>query len=271
MTLEESLVLNIEHYIRAQSLEEAYTLCQDKRNVVLGGMLWLKMQSRTVGGAIDLCDLGLDTIEETEKEYRLGAMVTLRQVELHLGLNRLTRGAMARCLSPIVGVQFRNLATLGGSLYGRFGFSDVLTLFMALEAKVELYHGGVVTVEEFAGMPKGLRDILVRVILPKRPMQVAYLAQRNQATDVPVLTCALVHEGETVRCAIGARPNKAVLYRDDEGILSQGITEERARAFVQSIAERATFGDNLRAKAAYRKAICPVLIRRGLLSMAEEG
>ena len=53
-------MLTIGQYVRPASLDEAYALCQKKNNVVLGGMLWLKMQRRTVGTAIDLCDLGLD-------------------------------------------------------------------------------------------------------------------------------------------------------------------------------------------------------------------
>lgn len=135
-------MLTIQNYVRAGSLEEAYALCQKKNNVVLGGMLWLKMQRNRVDTAIDLSGLGLDQIEETGSEYRLGAMVTLRQLELHPGLDRLTQGAMAESVRHIVGVQFRNLATVGGSVFGRFGFSDVLTLLLALEARVVLYHGG---------------------------------------------------------------------------------------------------------------------------------
>ena len=47
-------------YVRAQSLDEAYELYQKKPNFVLGGMLWLKMKNKTLGTAIDLCDLGLE-------------------------------------------------------------------------------------------------------------------------------------------------------------------------------------------------------------------
>ena len=135
-------MLTIKRYVRAQSLDEAYTLCQKRANVVLGGMLWLKTQNRTVDTAIDLSDLGLDTIEETPDAYRIGAMVTLRTLEQHPGLNELTRGALADSVRSIVGVQFRNLATVGGSLYGRFGFSDVLTLFLALDAMVDCTTAG---------------------------------------------------------------------------------------------------------------------------------
>ena len=51
-------------YVRAQSLDEAYELYQKKPNFVLGGMLWLKMKNKTLGTAIDLCDLGLDRIDK---------------------------------------------------------------------------------------------------------------------------------------------------------------------------------------------------------------
>ena len=94
-------MLTIGQYVRPESLDEAYALCQKKSSVVLGGMLWLKMQHRSVGTAIDLCGLGLDRIEETETGYRIGAMVPLRALETHAGLAVLTQGAMAEALRHI--------------------------------------------------------------------------------------------------------------------------------------------------------------------------
>ncbi|MFQ9471820.1 MAG: FAD binding domain-containing protein [Oscillospiraceae bacterium] len=85
-------MLTIDQYVRAESLEQAYELCQKRNHVVLGGMLWLKMQDRKVGTAIDLCGLGLDRITETERAFELGAMVPLRALETHEGLNAMTRG-----------------------------------------------------------------------------------------------------------------------------------------------------------------------------------
>ena len=98
-------MLTIDQYVRAESLEQAYELCQKRNHVVLGGMLWLKMQDRKVGTAIDLCGLGLDRITETERAFELGAMVPLRALETHEGLNAMTRGAFARSVEHIVGVQ----------------------------------------------------------------------------------------------------------------------------------------------------------------------
>ena len=62
-------MVTIQNYVRAKSLEEAYELNQKKGNCILGGMLWTKMQNRMIQTAIDLCDLGLNEIEETEEEF----------------------------------------------------------------------------------------------------------------------------------------------------------------------------------------------------------
>lgn len=262
-------MLKIKNYIRPQTLDEAYQLCQKKSNVVLGGMLWLKMQNRTVNTAIDLCDLGLDTIEEDENCYRIGAMVTLRELETHKGLNAMTQGAFSEATKHIVGVQFRNSATIGGSLYGRFGFSDVLTLFQVLNAKVRLHHHGVMSIAEFANLPRGVRDILVEVIVPKQDMKVVYLSQRNTATDFPVVACALSCIDTKYTCAIGARPAKAIAFTDEEGILSQGVTEESAKAFGEFISNHTAFDSNMRGSAIYRQKVCSVLVRRAVLALEE--
>ncbi len=262
-------MLKISNYVRAQSLEEAYTLCQKKNNVILGGMLWLKMQNRSVNTAIDLCDLGLDTIEETDDSFSIGAMVSLRALEVHPGIAALTQGAMEEALKHIVGVQFRNVATVGGSIYGRFGFSDVLTIFSVLDAKVELYHHGIMDLAGFAALPRNTRDVLVRIILPKTTKKVVYLSQRNTATDFPSLACAISEQEGRYLCAIGARPAKAVVFIDDTGILKGGITEESAAAFGAYIAGQTEFDSNLRGSAAYRRRICAVLVRRGLMKLLE--
>ena len=159
-------MMTIREYKRAESLEEAWQLNQKKPNRILGGMIWLKMETINVGTAIDLSGLGLDTIEENEEGFSIGAMVTLRQLEQHPGLAAYTHGAMREAVRHIVGVQLRNLATVGGSIYSRFGFSDVLTMFLAMDCDVELYKGGILPLQEYAHRPYD-RDILVRLIVKK--------------------------------------------------------------------------------------------------------
>lgn len=142
-------MVTIQNYVRVKNLEEAYTLNQKKGSMILGGMLWTKMQDRTIQTAIDLCELGLDRIDENADAFFIGAMVSLREIELHEGLYAYTQGAVRDALKDIVGVQFRNLATVGGSIWGRFGFSDVLTMFLAMDTYVELFQGGIIPLQEF--------------------------------------------------------------------------------------------------------------------------
>ena len=261
-------MITIQNYVRAESLEQAYELNQKKSARILGGMLWLKMAKNTVGTAVDLSGLGLDTIEETGEGFSIGAMVTLRQLEQHPGLNACTGGAFAKALAPVVGVQFRNMATVGGSVWSRFGFSDVLTLLLALDTTVELYKGGLIPLETFAAMPYD-RDLLVRVHIRKTPGRVAYEAMRIQRTDLPVLTCAVSDMGG-VRAVIGARPGKPVVLRDEKGLLVGGISEESAAAFAADVAARVPVGANSRGSAAYRTHLAEVLTRRCVLGLGGE-
>ena len=230
------------------------------------GMLWLKMSDNTVGTAVDLCRLGLDTIEETEEAFSIGAMTSLRQMELHQGLNRYTRGMAARALGDIVGVQFRNMATVGGSVWGRFGFSDVLTFLLSLDTWVELYKGGLMPLETFVFLKRD-NDILVRIHIRKKPGVFVYQAMRNQRTDFPVLTCALSCVQGEYRAVIGARPGKAMVLGDEEGLLAEGISQESAQAFAAYAANRTPTGTNLRGSAAYRTHLAEVLLRRNLLEL----
>jgi CO/xanthine dehydrogenase FAD-binding subunit len=256
-------MITIQKYVRAQSLEEAYTLNQNKRNRIVAGMMWIRLGKGSVGTAIDLCDLGLDKIEENDESFSIGATVSLRALEQHDGLNKYTGGAVKNALKDIVGVQFRNMATVGGSIWGRFGFSDVLTVLLALDTYVELYKGGTVSLEEFVKM-KYDSDLLVRVIIKKSPAKIVYTSMRNQRTDFPVLACAVSCVNGEYRASIGARPARAMLLRDENGTLTDGITKESAKAFARYVAESTPTSGNLRGSADYRTHLVRVLTERSV-------
>ena len=262
-------MFHAKEYVKAESLEQAYELNQKRSNVLAGGMMWLKMSSGNRNTVIDLSGLGLDQIEETEDEFRIGCMCSLRQLELHKGLNQYFDGAFRECTRWIVGTQFRNSATVGGSVFGRFGFSDVLTMLLALDTEVELFKGGRVCLSDFVKMPKD-RDILVRIIIKKTPLKVSYLSHRNTKTDFPVLACCIRLSENGVRAVYGARPAKAFLLEDEEGLLAgmETMSSEEKKTAVQEFADYAarkvpTFG-NMRGSAEYRTLLVKVLTTRAL-------
>lgn len=259
-------MLTFNKYQQVESLEEAYELNQKKANKIIGGMLWMKMGTRNIGTAIDLSGLGLDKIEETEEGFSIGCMTSLRDLEMHPGLHAYTNGAMKESVRHIVGVQFRNVATVGGSIFGRFGFSDVLTMFMALDSYVELYKGGIVPMDKFARMERD-NDILVRILVKKTPLDTVYMSQRNTKTDFPVLACAIAKSDVGIKAVIGARPYKAYAIMDEEGFLKEGINEESAKAFSAYVAKNVRTGSNMRGSREYRSHLIQVLVRRACLQL----
>ncbi|WP_455501529.1 FAD binding domain-containing protein [Gemmiger sp.] len=251
-------MITIREYACPATLEEAWQLNQKRTNRVLGGMLWLKMEKIGVGTVIDLSALGLDRIEENDAEFAIGAMVSLRALETNAALNAYTHGAVREAVRHIVGVQFRNCATVGGSVWGRFGFSDVLTLLLALDCDVELYKAGRMPLAQFVNLPYD-RDILTHVYIKKTPgLAVHYQSVRATQTDFPILTCAAARTAVgTYRFAVGARPMKAIL-----------VCPDAAPADLPAAVQAAVpTGSNMRGSAAYRSHLAGVLAKRAVQAL----
>ena len=260
-------MLKIKSYVKVNSIEEAYELNQKKTAIVLGGMVWLKMGNRNISTAIDLSGLGLDGIQETDEEFVIGCMTTLRELEIDKRLNEYTQGAMKESVRHIVGVQFRNCATVGGSIWGRYGFSDVLTMFLGMDTWVELYNAGKIPLTEFVDRKKD-NDILVNIIVKKQPLRVCYMSQRNTKTDFPVLTCAAAKTEAGYRFSIGARPGKAVLFELADADIQAADVENMAENAAKCVKEQVETGSNTRGSAEYRKHLAGVLVRRAVCKLA---
>lgn len=266
-------MLTINNYVKAKSLEEAYELNQARNARVMGGMMWMRLGNAKVQTIIDLSDLELNQIEETDHVFRIGAMCTLRQLELHEGLKEMYGDSIAESVRHIVGVQFRNQATVGGSIYGRFGFSDVLTCLLALDTFVELYEGGTIRLSEFVKRKRD-KDILVSVIIRKSDRKLRYDSMRQTKTDFPVLSCAVVtgpvHGKETWYFSVGARPMKAEVL-EKEWTIPEDISREQLEVYAKEAASEFTYGTNMRGSAKYRQHLAEVLILRAMRSILAEG
>ncbi|MDO4555084.1 MAG: FAD binding domain-containing protein [Lachnospiraceae bacterium] len=260
-------MFTIRKYVLASDLSEAYELKKKNRNnVILGGNLWLKMGDRNIQNGIDLSGLGLDQLEEEGDSFCIGCMCSLRELETNEALNHYFNGAIKEALRHIVGVQFRNCATVGGSLFPRFGFSDVLTIMLALDSYVELYDRGVIPMKEFSQLPVD-NDILSTVFIKKDDRKVSYQCHRITETDFAVLTCAVAEKDGKYSVVLGARPAKAVLIDDVE--LLDPWDEEQVEAFAETVTGKTEFDSNMRGSREYRQALSKILIRRGIEEIRE--
>lgn len=260
--------MNFHRYVCPADLNEAWCLSQAKGSRIIAGGMWIRYQKRPFETAVDLSGLGLDRIEDRGSCFRIGAMVTLHALETDEPLNRLTGGAFRTALERIVGVQFRNAATVGGSVHGRFGFSDLLPLLLVLGARVIFYRGSAegadaaegeysVSLEQFLAVPTVRGDLLTAVEIPNRKLPAAVQCHRTFSTGFPVLVCdsVLGPEGR-ILTAVGARPHRAVLVAQQPG-----ETEEE---YLLRLPESVVFGSNRDASAAYRKHLAGVFVQRNL-------
>ena len=267
-----AVVITIGNYVKPKSLEEAYELNQARSSRVMGGMMWMRLGNARVKTVIDLSGLGLDQIEDEGNVIRIGAMCTLRQIEQCEALKDLCGDGIAECVRHIVGVQFRNQATIGGSIYGRFGFSDVLTAFLALDTFVELYDGGTIRLSEFVNR-KPDKDILLSVIVRKSKRKFRYASIRQTKTDFPMIACSvvtgMVHGKETWYFSVGARPMKAALL-EKQWEIPADASEAMIADYAGQAASEFTYGSNMRGSAEYRRHLAEVLIRREMTSILAE-
>lgn len=258
----------IKSYVFPESLEEADELLhRDVRNtVVLGGCCWLKMTRRRIRCALDLTRLGLDQIELRDGFLELGACVTLRELETNPLVTERFDGLLGKSVSQIVGVQFRNCATVGGSVFSRFGFSDLTCALLALDASVVLYRGGEIPLEQFLEMPIRSDDLLLKVRIRDDGRRAAYASLRRSATDFPVLAAAVSCLEGRWRVSVGARPARAALAREAARCLEEGRGPEAAGS---AAARELHYSSNLRAGKEYREKLAAVLVRRAAQACME--
>lgn len=263
-------MFTLANFVMPETLEEAYRILMERRNnTVLGGCAFLRMGAQRIGTGVDLSRLSLDYIKEAEEYIEIGATTTFRTLEKSPLLEKYYSGIVPFAVSNIIGVQFRSLVMVGASVFARYGFSDLLTALLALNAEVELYKGGRISLESFMVMPYE-KDILTKVFLPKNQRIAAYQNLRISASDFPVLNAAVSKLDNEWKIVVGARPLRAAIaYEASEELSRAEMNEETIRKIAKLAAEELQFGTNMRGTAEYRKAMAEVLIKRALKEVCD--
>lgn len=261
-------MLKFANYAKVKDTAEALELLKKNRNnKIVGGGIWLRLASRRVATMIDLSACGLDKIEETDTEFRIGAMVTLHELEQHEAFNEATNSVFRYAVRDIVGTQLRNSATVGGSIYGRFGFSDVLCSLLPLDSYVELTGAGRVSLAEFRDMGY-VRDVIEQVVVVKHDYTARYLCVRKEATDFPSLNMTVALWDDTWHMAVGARPLPATLLVGEEcGLPRPYPSQKELVQMVQKVREL-EYGTNLWGSAEYRRHVAGALALRAVCGAA---
>ena len=262
-------MLTLMELVQPTSLEEAYEiLTKRKNNVVIGGSAFLRMGKKRIGTGIDLSALNLNLIEESSDYIEIGAMTTLRDLEVNPILNKYFDGVLPKSVRDIIGIQFRNVVTVGGSVFSRYGFSDLIVGLLALETEVELYNGGRMLLEEFLNKNYE-KDILVKLYIKKNNANAVYKCMRNSRSDYPILNMSVSKTDNNFKICVGARPQRAtVAYKASEFLSNNELNEENIIKASEIASEELVFGSNMRASKEYRKAVCKSLVKNALMEVS---
>jgi CO/xanthine dehydrogenase FAD-binding subunit len=259
--------LKISEYVKPNSIEEAAVLLKScSAAVIIGGGAFLRLSNREVKLGIDLSEAGLDYIVEKDDLIEIGTMTTFRAMEKSDILKDYYDGVIPYVLGKIMGVQFRNVATVGGTLGGKYGFSDFITALLPLEVNVHLYNAGTMSLEDYLKYRE--KDIIENLILKKDIIKAVYKDFRNTSTDFPILNVAVAVKEGIYKIAIGARPGTAILSLEASEFFN-GLEDKKAGAEKagEIAAENLQFRSDIRASAEYRKELCKVLVKRALLEV----
>ncbi|MEW8954912.1 xanthine dehydrogenase family protein subunit M [Clostridium sp.] len=255
--------------VQAESIEEAYKLLKAKKiNTILAGCGFLRMGKKRIGTAVELSKLDLDYVKETEDYFEIGAMTTFRTLETHEGLNKEFNRFLEKALGNIVGIQFRNVVTVGATVYSRYGFSDLITALLTLDTEVELYNRGRITLEKWLQRPyeENEKDLLTRIFIKKNSKIAVYKDMRNEINDYPLINIGVSFLDGKWKVVVGARPAVAKESEKASSFLSENkVDEDIAKKAAEIAAEELNFGSNMRASAEYRKSLCKVLVKRAIM------
>ncbi|WP_378956762.1 FAD binding domain-containing protein [Pelosinus sp. sgz500959] len=248
--------------VQPDTIDEAYQILMAKRNnAILGGCAFLRLGSSRIGTGIELSKLNLNYITEQTDYIEIGAMTTFRDLETNLILQEYFNGVLPKAVGNIIGVQFRNVVTVGASVYAKYGFSDLITALLALDTEVELYKGGRMPLVEFLGRAYE-KDFLTKIFIKKDQRKVAYQNFRSSASDFPILNVAVSKADHQWIIAVGAMPSRAKIAYQASAELSKGNLKCDDIAAIA--ADELVFGTNAKATGEYRKAISKVLITRAI-------
>ncbi len=273
-------------YVRARSVKEACRLLteSDGTSILAGGtdlLVEIRNGLRSPGLLVDIKAIDeLSRLDVDGPELIVGASIPLNRLAEHSAI-RASLPALADAALSVGTYQIRNRATLAGNLCNASPAAD--------SAPALLVHGAELSVtgpdrrrtipisELFVGVKRtslGPDEVVtdVRIPAPEGGIRTAFLKQqRVRGHDLAVVNVAGSYAPgtKTLKVAIGSCAPTPMLLEPIDA--SSGSLESIADRVVELAGAAVSPIDDVRASAAYRRAVLPVLLRRLLARLLKGG
>jgi carbon-monoxide dehydrogenase medium subunit len=271
---------NVKEYFQPTTIRDAVMLLRmnpGKGKFIAGGTNIVVEKDPALDYLIDLQQLGLEYLIETDDCIRIGACVTIQDLYKSPLIATLADGLLAQVASWFGSRQIRNVATIGGNIAEGLSAADTAPALLAMDALVVIVGETerAVPVAEFYCRDGGtiLHDELIKeFIVPKEFQQARGKFLKNCKTheDISVVsvTTTVLMNGprcQKVRIALGAVAPTPIRIPQAERILEGQIP---TKAFIEQAAETVVEHiypvDNFRASAEFRRNISREYTKRAL-------
>lgn len=256
--------MRMNEFYRAPSINQAYEkLLEHPDNQIIGGGAWLKLTNKNIHTIIDLEACELSGIKDIGNEIEIGAMTTLYEIEKNTLLSSIADGVLTNAISKIMGVGIKNIATIGGSIVGKYSFSDILTPLLVLDVRLFFYKRGEISLQEFIDTKRMDKDILLSIKIKKELIKGYFHKMSKTALDFAIVNVA-VSKGEHFKIAVGARPSISILASEVMDILNNNDITDKVIDEALSKVDHIKFSSNAKASQDYRRSVAKVYIKRGI-------
>ena len=273
-------------YVKPDSLAQASRFLAehaDKARPLMGGTdLFVRMRGRLIRPQV-LVDLkhlpGMRDIEyDEEAGLTVGAAVTMNQLARHPAVQAHYQ-VLAEAANSVASYQLRNRATVGGNLCNASPAADTAPAALVLGGQMVLYGpdgerqtpaNGFFVGPGQTTMRTGEFMTAIRFPIPPSNSAGRYLKLgRNKAGDLSIVGVAVLGArngaGQRFRIALASVGPTPLRAREAEEALASGALSEEALAHAaEKTMQAASPIDDVRASAAYRKAMVRTLALRAL-------
>jgi CO/xanthine dehydrogenase FAD-binding subunit len=205
----------IEAYLRPKSADEAVKLLSETNKVrkPLAGGTTISRQQSNQFSVVDLQDSGLDFLDSTDRQLRIGSMVRLNTLVGHPEVYP----EMKRAIKIDASENIRNAVTLGGWLITGDGHSILSTLLLALDATL-IWEPGEKSVQIGDWLPLRTVEapgVLLTAIELRKGIQIAFEYVARTPKDRAIVTVAAAQWGSgRTRIALGGYGPAPIIAMD---------------------------------------------------------
>lgn len=270
-------------FYRPMKIDEAVSLLTEygrRASPIAGGTDLLVEKPPEVECLIDITRLPLNYIERDEEGIKIGALTTLRNIEI-CAFMKGAYGIVADAAHQLGNLSIRNVATIGGNLCNAAPSAEMPPPLMALDTKVKIVGptmARVISLEGFfvhVGKTVLKNDeLLAEIQIPSQPDHAGAsflkLCRQQTSRDIALVNVAvrvMMSDGacEDARIVLGAVAPTPVRAKKAEMLL-KGKTIDNS--LIEEVAETASMEikpiSDIRTTADYRKEMSNVLVRRAL-------